>query len=60
MSKAIRYVECAHCGETVGSYYVTCPYCGYRLGGGHESANGSADGAGLGDAKKAVMDGMSW
>ena len=26
MSKAIRYVECAHCGETVGSYYVTCPY----------------------------------
>lgn len=31
MSKAIRYVECAHCGETVGSYYVTCPYCGYRL-----------------------------
>ena len=44
MSKAIRYVECAHCGETVGSYYVTCPYCGYRLG----------------DAKQAVMDGMSW
>ena len=31
MSKTIRYVECAHCGETVGSYYVTCPYCGYRL-----------------------------
>lgn len=27
----IRYVECAHCGETVGTYYVTCPYCGYRL-----------------------------
>lgn len=22
MSKAIRYVECAHCGETVGTYYV--------------------------------------
>ena len=44
MSKAIRYVECAHCGETVGSYYVTCPYCGYRLG----------------DAKKAVMMGLSW
>lgn len=32
MSKAIRYVECTHCGETVGTYYVTCPYCGYRLG----------------------------
>lgn len=31
MSKAIRYVECAHCGEVVGTYYVTCPYCGYRL-----------------------------
>lgn len=30
MSKTIRYVECAHCGETVGTYYVTCPYCGYR------------------------------
>lgn len=28
---SIRYVECAHCGETVGTYYVTCPYCGYRL-----------------------------
>lgn len=44
MSKAIRYVECAHCGETVGSYYVTCPYCGYRLV----------------DAKQAVMMGLSW
>lgn len=44
MSKAIRYIECAHCGETVGSYYVTCPYCGYRLV----------------DAKQALMDGMSW
>lgn len=31
MSKAIRYVECAHCEERVGAYYVTCPYCGYRL-----------------------------
>lgn len=31
MSRAIRYVECAHCGETVCTYYVTCPYCGYRL-----------------------------
>ena len=31
MSNTIRYVECAHCGETVGTYYVTCPYCGYRL-----------------------------
>lgn len=30
MSKAIRYVECAHCGETVGTYYVTCPYCGRK------------------------------
>lgn len=28
---SIGYVECAHCGETVGTYYVTCPYCGYRL-----------------------------
>lgn len=25
MSKTIRYVECAHCGEVVGTYYVTCP-----------------------------------
>lgn len=32
MSKTIRYVECAHCGEVVGTYYVTCPYCGYKLG----------------------------
>lgn len=31
MSKTIRYVECAHCGETVGTYYATCPYCGYKL-----------------------------
>ena len=31
LSKTIRYVECAHCGETVGTYYVTCPYCGYKL-----------------------------
>lgn len=31
MSRTIRYVECTHCGETVGTYYVTCPYCGYRL-----------------------------
>lgn len=31
MSRAIRYVECTHCGETVGTYYVTCPYYGYRL-----------------------------
>ena len=31
VSKAIRYVECAHCGERVGAYYATCPYCGYRL-----------------------------
>ena len=31
MSKTIRYVECAHCGETIGTYYVTCPYCGYKL-----------------------------
>lgn len=30
-SKAIRYVERAHCGERVGTYYATCPYCGYRL-----------------------------
>ena len=27
----IRYVECAHCGEVVGTYYKTCPYCGYKL-----------------------------
>lgn len=31
MSKTIKYVECAHCGETVGTFHVTCPYCGYRL-----------------------------
>lgn len=31
MSGTTRYVECTHCGETVGTYYVTCPYCGYRL-----------------------------
>ena len=31
MSKTIRYVECAHCCETVGTYYVTCPYCGFKL-----------------------------
>ena len=31
MSKTIKYVECAHCGEVVGTYYATCPYCGYRL-----------------------------
>ena len=31
MSKPIRYVECANCGETVGTYYITCPYCGYKL-----------------------------
>lgn len=31
MSRAIRLIECAHCGERVGAYYVTCPYCGYRL-----------------------------
>lgn len=28
---SLGYVECAHCGETVGIYYVTCPYCGYKL-----------------------------
>jgi len=28
---SLGYVECAHCGERVGTYYVTCPYCGYRL-----------------------------
>lgn len=28
---SIRYVECAHCCEVVGTYYVTCPYCGYKL-----------------------------
>lgn len=31
MSKTIKYVECAHCGEVVGTYYVTCPYCGFKL-----------------------------
>lgn len=31
MSKTIKYVECAHCGQRVGTYYITCPYCGYRL-----------------------------
>ena len=28
---SIAYVECAHCGQRVGTYYITCPYCGYRL-----------------------------
>lgn len=28
---SLGYVECAHCGETVGTYYVACPYCGYKL-----------------------------
>ena len=27
----IKYIKCAHCGETVGTYYITCPYCGYKL-----------------------------
>lgn len=31
MSRTTRYVECAHCGETVSTYYVTCQYCGYKL-----------------------------
>ena len=31
MSKTIHYIECANCGETVGSYYMTCPYCGFKL-----------------------------
>ena len=44
MSNTIRYVECAHCGETVGAYYVTCPYCGYRLV----------------STQQAVMDGLAW
>lgn len=30
MSRAIRYVECTHCDETMGTYYVTYPYYGYR------------------------------
>lgn len=39
MSKTIRYVECGHCGETVGTYYVTLPLLrippGVRSAGGH-------------------------
>lgn len=31
MIRAIQYVEYAHCGETVGTYYVTCPTGGYSL-----------------------------
>lgn len=31
MTKPISRIECAHCGEVVGSYHKTCPYCGYRL-----------------------------
>ncbi len=31
LSKTIKYVECAHCGQRVGTYYATCPYCGYKL-----------------------------
>ena len=27
MSKTIRYVECGHCGETVGTPAVTYPAC---------------------------------
>ena len=28
---SLGYVDRAHCGERVGTYYVTCPYCGYKL-----------------------------
>lgn len=44
MNKTIRYVECAHCGETVSAHYATCPYCGYRLV----------------DTKQALTDGPTW
>ena len=54
MSKAIRYVECAHCGETVGSYYVTCPYCGYRL----VDAKSRFVRVGVGGRKKSRNDGF--
>ena len=32
---SIRYVECAHCGETVGTYYKTChaPHHGKKRSG---------------------------
>lgn len=32
MSRVIRYVECTHCGETVGTYYVTCPVLRIQTG----------------------------
>ena len=26
MIETIKYVECAHCGERVGTYYATCAH----------------------------------
>lgn len=40
----ITYVECSHCGKTVGTHYVTCPYCGYRLV----------------DTNQALTNGLTW
>lgn len=40
MSKTIRYVECAHCGETVGSYYAHLPLLRVPAGGREASRNG--------------------
>lgn len=39
---SIRYVECAHCGEVVGTYYVTCPYCGIQAGRAQSDRHGTA------------------
>lgn len=30
MSRAIRYAERTHCGETMSTRHVTCPYYSYR------------------------------
>lgn len=40
MSKAIRYIECAHCGETVGSYLRHLPLLRVPAGGREASRNG--------------------
>lgn len=55
MSKTIRYVECAHCGEVVGTYYKTCPYCGYKLVDAMQAIGEALPGLGCEDAILAVM-----
>lgn len=63
MSKTIKYVECAHCGEIVGTYYVTCPYCGYKLAArkpttGMNPLYGMTDVSSTGDS--GACDGRCW